>query len=402
MYEGGSAIGAYIRADVVLWAGKMNEKERLNRAIYDTIENADAWTSVLQLFLDISGAKKGVIVLRDRLTAEMVFPTTVARIFQSPLLNGFSKVEVDSYLNKYQDIDPWTEIEKVRHPHVPYALSDHYDHSELVRHKFWEWLKPQGIGDTVVAEIGQSGRNWVSMNLYFAAGDEDTKQAVLALVSELLWSMPYAWRVGEVVRDARRLEDRRVSFLGATPGAAFLLRSDRSIIAQNTKADILLDEHAACLSVRNGRLVFKDRELQRLSDEAFDQFGPRRRAEDTPEEHVVDTPTLRITFIALGAREDFLGSDVATRLVTFVDRSAITDASLQPIWEHPDLTTKERLLARSLAEGLTIIQHANKMKIGRDGANFHWRNLKEKLGVTKTRDIYARHEAYLAKTYTES
>jgi hypothetical protein len=97
----------------------MEAKQQLQDAIYETISDINKWENVLQLFIKVTGATKGIITLRDRQTAELVIPTNVRQELSSPFVNGFSEEEIHSYITHYIKLDPWTEIENLYHPHKP-------------------------------------------------------------------------------------------------------------------------------------------------------------------------------------------------------------------------------------------------------------------------------------------
>ncbi|MEH6444294.1 MAG: hypothetical protein V7784_10375 [Oceanospirillaceae bacterium] len=94
-----------------------------------------------QLFCEITGAKKGIITLRDRTSAELVIPKDVESDLSSPLLYGFSDQEIGSYIMHYIQFDPWTKFERLRHPNKPNALSKYVTYNEITATPFWQWVR---------------------------------------------------------------------------------------------------------------------------------------------------------------------------------------------------------------------------------------------------------------------
>ena len=130
---------------------------------FQTIPNVEKWEAVIRKLLAMTGARKGIMSLRSTTSADFVVPSGV---LDSPLIVNFDRSFVQSFVEEYIAHDPWTPIERAHHPHLPYVLSTHIAPAELRRSKFWEWLEPQGIDDTIVAEVGRSKGTWVGLNLY--------------------------------------------------------------------------------------------------------------------------------------------------------------------------------------------------------------------------------------------
>ena len=134
-------------------------KEKIENAIFETVSDINKWHTVLELFIMATGAQKGIISLRSHLSAELVIPTDVRQELGSPLVSGFTEEEVYAYITHYSEYDPWTEFENRYPPNEAYALSRHVGLGQLKQGKFWEWLEPQGINDTIVFKIGDSSSN---------------------------------------------------------------------------------------------------------------------------------------------------------------------------------------------------------------------------------------------------
>lgn len=106
-------------------------------------------------------------MLRDKYSVELYITNDISAELKSPMLYGFTADEIDDYLEHYYQDDPWTEVEHQYHPVIPYAMSSYLPVEALRKTKFWQWLEPQQINDSVVVEIFSAPDSWISMNLFF-------------------------------------------------------------------------------------------------------------------------------------------------------------------------------------------------------------------------------------------
>jgi hypothetical protein len=364
--------------------------------IYEVVENPAKWYEVLEAVCRITGANKAILSLRDRMTAELVIPTGVEGNFSSPMLYNFDEAHVQSFVETYNQHDPWTTYEQRYHPNRPYALSSYLPHEELVKSKFWEWLNPQGIGDTVVAEIGMLPKQWVAFNLYFAHDDQVTRDRVLELMTELLPRLRKVWHAGEVVRQGVLADSRALSFLEIQRDAAALLRPDGTMEAANEKARRLGEGPITFSGMRMG---YRSNEVRDQFNTAMSQLGDKPNQREFIE-FLIDDYCLTLSL--MGPAEDSLGMNKATRLLTISPQNDSTQFLKRPICENPLLTPAEKELVQHLAHGGKIKDFCEKTNLTKHGADNRWRSVKQKLNVEHPREIYAIHRVYCAANYDKS
>jgi DNA-binding CsgD family transcriptional regulator len=362
----------------------------LQQAIYKTIESIELWQDVLQLFCTLTGAKKGIITLRDRTTAELVIPNDVESDLSSPLLYGFSNEEIGSYIGHYIAYDPWTEFEKLYHPNTPIALSKYVKYDSITGSTFWEWLQPQGISDTVVLDIGASFPNWVAMNLYFDGQDAATKRKIVRYTSKLQETMQEVWSLGQKVRAAQLEPSRLGYFLDQQPDPSILLSPDGKIILANKKAEQLFNAPDSIIGRKEAEIIIQDKKLKKQYNNVM------RLIKDVPgakfhEKLDLKTGDFSLSLALIEKAEDQIGVDKAARLLTIKRLSK----SLACVWETPGLTKRERQLVEFIANGGRVIDFANSFNLSKSTSHFHWSNVKKKLNVQDRSEIVARHNIYL-------
>lgn len=375
----------------------MENLELLNATLYKTIEDINVWQDVLSLVCEISGADKGIIALRDQLTAEIVIPEVVEEELQSPLIFGFSQDEVESYIGYFWRYDPWTEIEKLYHPHTPYALSKHLGRAELVDSKFWEWLEPQSIDDTVVLELGSAPKYWTAMNLYYNKDSTSIREKILDVVTELEPKLQDIWRYGQLVRAAKSPSRCLEYLLEQKLHASFMIEQTGKVVTSNSKAKVFLSEEN-CLSVDlTNRLLPSALSSQQQMTTSLQKLSQSGSIPDQASVYEMvslhDGFSLRISPIfstedTVGDRECLYLVKILTSDHTYIDIDT-------PIWKTKGLSPKERQLVELLANGKKVVDYQKENSVAKSTAHFHWANVKKKLKVKDRSEIFAKHQLYL-------
>ncbi len=363
--------------------GHMQTKEQLRNAIEQTLPDINKWQNVLEIFVKITGASKGIISLRNRLTAELVVPTDVRQELCSPLVYGFSEEEIYHYITHYIEHDPWTDIENLYHPYEPYPLSKHIARKELENSLFWEWLEPQNISDTVVLEIGASSEYWVAMNLYYPIEDTTVKQCILDYTLEFQKTIQQVWKHGQAVRMAV-LESPYIEYsLEQQPQPAFLIRSNRELLAKNKKAEqILKDQNTVFLVSQDKKLRLKNKKISEQIDLAIHSSKEKNFSKSNTKQIEIHYESMILKFTPIGDAENLLGENTAQYMLTIHQCL---------IWEHPSLTPRQKQLAEILAKGGRVVDFQNHYSITKSTAHLHWGEVKKKFNVKDRAEIHELH-----------
>lgn len=368
----------------------MRNLEKLQLAIYKTIENIALWQDVLQMLCEVTGAKKGIITLRDRTTAELVVPTDVENDLSSPLLYGFSLEEIGGYIEHYIEFDPWTAFEKLHHPDKPIALTKYVKYEALVSSPFWEWLAPQGISDTVVLDIGTSYPNWIAMNLYYDGQDPAVKRKIVRYTTKLQQVMQQAWELGQKVRAAHLEPSRLGYFLDQQLDPSILFSPAGEIILLNHQAEQLCNPGESIFSCESKRLLIEDKKLNKQFLKLLDDIGQVSQAQRL-DKYEFKNGDFKLTLTLIEKAEDPIGVDKAARLLTIRK----LNQALLCVWETPGLTNRERQLVEVLAGGGRIVDFSNQYGVTKSTSHFHWGNVKKKLNIVDRAQIVTLQQAYL-------
>lgn len=359
--------------------------------LFKTIADSSHWQKALAVLCEEIGAQKAIITLRDVDTANLVIPTQVSEEHLSPLLYGFSENEVGAYLDEYVHVDPWTQYERVFRPFLPYALSKFISQPELKQTKFWPWLERQGINDTVVAEIGYSGKHWAAINLYF---DNDSTNAVEGVVDGLTAYqdiLQQVWRTGFSLTSAKATMQINSSIIDYLSDPAVLLDRNLIVLSCNTKATDAL-EAGLIEDLECGKRVRLCGSVERVSKDGF-ELGA---ADRTHGSSGGNSSSYVAVLSELNHVEDVVGYAHAHLLLTLVSKERNQLNTEEYIWNKSELTPNERVLARTIAEGGQIKDVENKLGISKSRTMQIWRCLRKKLDVRDKADLYARHQKHLA------
>ncbi|MGI9408107.1 MAG: hypothetical protein ACR2O4_17150 [Hyphomicrobiaceae bacterium] len=362
-------------------------------AIYDTWDDVQKWQDVLKALIETTGAAKGMLSVREAGTRGFVIAEPLTTTGCGPVQFGFSNEEIESYATRYVDFDPWTDIENLRRPVRPYALSAHLDENKLRSSRFWEWLEPQGVSESVVCEIASRQGYWIALNILFAA-DERITRRTLDTLTDLQPAFRKAWRLGEVYRETETLKRQQALFLEQYHRPCAMVRRDGSILAMNSEARQYFSGKSNMFRIVQDRIVMLDMVLRQQFEAALVAPAPLPCATDGASAIQINLPDHRWYVSCTGQAENVLGFETGMKLVVVASPGA-GDEDL-PIWEHPDLTFNGRKLVRHLAHGGTIIGFAKHTGLTRHGADYHWRRAKLVLGVSNVKEIFAAHHRYLA------
>lgn len=367
-------------------------KEKIENAIFETISDIDKWQLVLKYLVEATGASKGIITLRDRLTAELVIPNDVRQELGSPLIYGFSEQEVDSYISHYIKYDPWTKIENLYHPDEAYALSTHLDIITLKKHIFWEWLEPQNISDCIIFKIGESSsKYWIALNIYYPMEKRSVKKSIFEYLSVFRNTIRNAWKQGQKIRLSHVKSSYAEYFIEQRSQPSFLINSHKEVLQKNKKAkESQLDSDSPFLLDIDNTLRPKDKALKKLLQSTMRQLEKKQSNQQTIPQASIVYQTKHIQVSLIGKAESLLGENTALFLI---EQHHLADKQL--IWEDSALTRRERELVEILAKGGRVVDFQNHYKLAKSTAHMHWKHVKEKLNIKDRSDIYSSHQIYL-------
>lgn len=358
--------------------------QRLNALLLDAIPDVRNWGRVIQEILKETGAAKGVLALRMNYTADFRLP---AKVLESPLVVNFEPEFIESYVERYRALDPWTEIEKLHPPVNPFALSKYLPIEALKETAFWEWLEPQGISDTVVVRLGETEGHWAGLNIFFDVEDDRTRERVMALLAALQPSLRRVWEISEIHHKLSNQMGVRLKEISFMPLAAFFCRADGTA---NMVTEQLLELCAfnedLLLSIEP-KIRFRSHQVEfaGLLEQAA-QLGQTASCDLALGDRAVLLSISRVT-----SSEDVLGRRTEQFLGVLVDPLFEGRRRFQERLARADLTERERELLDYLMESPkhTLVSFAARIGKTEHAADYHWRNIKKKLGILTLGELHA-------------
>jgi DNA-binding CsgD family transcriptional regulator len=362
---------------------KPSEIRAIDTAVLDTITDIGKWGDVIRLLIKTSGATKGILALRQSRSASFVVPS---QILDSPLIVGFSMTEIERYVTDFVASDPWTEIEKKYHPTRPYALSKYLPFEDLKKAVFWEWLKPQDISDTVVVSVGSFEAYWVGLNLFFDGQDNMVQQRTIALLDEMLPNLKRAWSVSEVHRMASQQSGVTLREIAFLPLSAFFCKANGETNMATDQLRALQVSEPDLLRGIEPYVQFELRHHHRQYTQLLEQVAKDGITASTHLDHGDVEMVLSISRVTQA--EDVLGRKTAQFLCVLTHPSFDEKTRINALIGSGKLSPREEELLNYLKEpGSTIVGFSNHIGKSKHAADFHWRNLKRKLGVNNLQDL---------------
>ena len=362
---------------------KQSEIRVINTAILDTVTDLGKWGDVIRLLIETSGASKGILALRQHRNANFKIPSGV---LDSPLLLGFSNAEIEDYVTEFVAVDPWTKIEEKHPPVKPYALSTYLPLEDLIKSEFWEWLEPQNISDTVVVIVGSFESYWVGLNLFFDGQNKSVHQRIIALLEELLPSLKRAWKVGEIHRMASQQVGVTLREIAFIPLSAFFCQANGQTNMATDQLGALQNAEPDLLRCIEPSVKFELRHHQLQFTELLEQVAKSGVMDCSCLEYGEVDIVLSISRVT--EAEDILGRQTAQFLCVLTHPLFDERTRVNSLLGSIGLSDREEQLLDYLkARDSTISGFAGHIGKTKHAADFHWRNLKRKLGVNSLRDL---------------
>lgn len=374
----------------------MHKNNMITELLYQTVTNIEVWQDVLAYLCNVTGAPKGIIMLRDKGDAELFISKNIHAELESPMLYGLSGEDIESYITEYYKFDPWTNIEKNHHPVRPYAMSKYLPIKSLQETKFWEWLEPQGINDSVVVELYDSKNYWISINLFLDGNDEKIKKLSLIVLENLQFLMNKVWHLGLQYKMSNSSPEGLVYFLEQQTSPSILIDCNLKVIHKNKKADVILSAPNNLIKRAAGHLFIRNSGKQKLFKETVVNLSSVEFNPILPPTTVINLGSWSCHVTLLSDAQNIVGEDTALRLLSFrLNVLHPDDQQLFPIWESPGLTSREKELVKELAEGNKVVDFQKKHKMAKSTAHNHWTSVKRKLQLKDRAQIVDKHRYYL-------
>lgn len=356
--------------------------------LFDTIDDPESWHVALGALCGAVGAKKAIISLRHYPSAEIVVPSIVEEEHNSPLLFGFTEDEVGAFLTDFYDVDPWTPIEREKHPYTPYPLSRYLSDQALVKSRFWDWLHPQGINDSMVAEVGFTEDNWAAINLYFHRDSREEAEAKTRLLEAYLPWIRKVWKIGRELWLARLRINPELTLINALEQPALVLTQDLRLMGWNSAAADLA-KSGLIRNMRLNEVPLVPLDLSVMRDPKLDVSLPTF----DPDEGEITLPPHSAVLNPIRLAEHMSGEQLGSLLLTLMPNTDHLVRQKAAVWEHPDLTQQESRLVRLYAHGAQVTDVMDELGVSRTRIMQIWRSARAKLGIERKVQLQVIHES---------
>ena len=210
----------------------------ITSSLIETVTDQSAWPRTLADICQLTRTTNAVITLR----AAMVIPDAVREVQQSPLIHGFTQAEVEEYLTRHHGSDPWITVARDNHPYSPFAMSKFWPFEKLRDTPFGTWLEKQKIDDTVIVDLGATGKYWAAMNLYFGDTSSSKAETICRKVKDILPILRSAWAAGRNIQLERQAAGRVEGILEHVAFPVVVVAAEGNILHFNDAAQRLADK----------------------------------------------------------------------------------------------------------------------------------------------------------------
>lgn len=344
-----------------------------------TVIDPHYWPTALKTLCAVCGASKAFITRRTAIGAHIVVPHHQGGDWYSPMVFGFTASEIESYFSDFSEVDPWAEIETRYHPIRPYSMQDYFPVQSLRKSQFWAWLAPQGIVDCVVVELGHDKNGWDALTLFLNAKQAREYRQVLKTLTANLSDLTAMWAAGRQVMQAKDDTILTAAFVARTEEPSLSIDVDNRVLAMNSAAQVLVDQHVIKASVGGQLRVPREwgRNIRSLAPHVAVLDGVAQASDWVP-------------VIAQGRLEATAdGQPVQHRFMLLMEN--LRDPGDRPDWDHPALNAREKRLVRHLADGGQVKDGALLFNISIRANAEVWKAASRKLGGLKKQDLVVRN-----------
>ena len=362
--------------------------ESIIKTIYNTLESTEKWENVLRMICRETGASKAIITARIKTTSDVIIPPIAKQVHHSPLLYGLTEKDIDRYIYVYHNHDAWTIIEKENHPTTPYSLAKYLPLEKLKKTKFWEWLEPQGVTDSIVAEIYNNATHWIALNIYYELSDRKVQQNIFAFLRDYLPEMNKAWELGERLKTSDGIMVSGNEIIQRYDHAAILLAPPNRVIDSNRHAVELLDKMELG-KIHNKTLRLKDRSVQAwISDQTKTMFD-HRKPNSVEQSYSIESkfPEVQYTLSRMSKFDEMLGTGSPVFLLSIYSEQSERNYTFDELINHPKITPKQREVLLHLAHGKKLNETPKLTGTKIDNVRKHWANAKKNLGLHSIKQV---------------
>jgi DNA-binding CsgD family transcriptional regulator len=364
----------------------MQNDERLSRLIsniYDAALDSTLWASVLEQIAGFVGGPAASLYSKD----VVIKSANVAYQF------GLDPRYVQLYLERYARFDPTGAAHLFAEIEEPVATADVMPYDEFLDTRFYrEWVKPQGLVDTVNSVLEKSLTSLSCLVVFRHERDglvDDQTRRRMRLIA------PHVRRaalIGKVIDLKTAQAETLADAMDGISAGMYLVDATGRVVHANMAGHVMLNS-SDVLSVAGGRLISGDLQADQALAETFTAAGHG--------EPTVGTKGIAVSLIArngkryvahvlpltAGARRR-AGASYAAAAALFVHKAVLeTPSALEVIAKTYRLTPTELRVLLAIVEVGGVPEVADALGIGETTVKTHLGRLYGKTDTRRQADL---------------
>jgi DNA-binding CsgD family transcriptional regulator len=364
----------------------MQNDERLSRLIsniYDAALDSTLWASVLEQIAGFVGGPAASLYSKD----VVIKSANVAYQF------GLDPRYVRLYLERYARFDPTGAAHLFAEIEEPVATADVMPYDEFLDTRFYrEWVKPQGLVDTVNSVLEKSLTSLSCLVVFRHERDglvDDQTRRRMRLIA------PHVRRaalIGKVIDLKTAQAETLADAMDGISAGMYLVDATGRVVHANMAGHVMLNS-SDVLSVAGGRLISGDLQADQALAETFTAAGHG--------EPTVGTKGIAVSLIArngkryvahvlpltAGARRR-AGASYAAAAALFVHKAVLeTPSALEVIAKTYRLTPTELRVLLAIVEVGGVPEVADALGIGETTVKTHLGRLYGKTDTRRQADL---------------
>jgi DNA-binding CsgD family transcriptional regulator len=364
----------------------MQNDERLSRLIsniYDAALDSTLWASVLEQIAGFVGGPAASLYSKD----VVIKSANVAYQF------GLDPRYVRLYLERYARFDPTGAAHLFAEIEEPVATADVMPYDEFLDTRFYrEWVKPQGLVDTVNSVLEKSLTSLSCLVVFRHERDglvDDQTRRRMRLIA------PHVRRaalIGKVIDLKTAQAETLADAMDGISAGMYLVDATGRVVHANMAGHVMLNS-SDVLSVAGGRLISGDLQADQALAETFTAAGHG--------EPTVGTKGIAVSLIArngkryvahvlpltTGARRR-AGASYAAAAALFVHKAVLeTPSALEVIAKTYRLTPTELRVLLAIVEVGGVPEVADALGIGETTVKTHLGRLYGKTDTRRQADL---------------
>ena len=364
----------------------MQNDERLSRLIsniYDAALDSTLWASVLEQIAGFVGGPAASLYSKD----------VVIKLANVAYQFGLDPRYVQLYLERYARFDPTGAAHLFAEIEEPVATADVMPYDEFLDTRFYrEWVKPQGLVDTVNSVLEKSLTSLSCLVVFRHERDglvDDQTRRRMRLIA------PHVRRaalIGKVIDLKTAQAETLADALDGISAGMYLVDATGRVVHANMAGHVMLNS-SDVLSVAGGRLISGDLQADQALAETFTAAGHG--------EPTVGTKGIAVSLIArngkryvahvlpltAGARRR-AGASYAAAAALFVHKAVLeTPSALEVIAKTYRLTPTELRVLLAIVEVGGVPEVADALGIGETTVKTHLGRLYGKTDTRRQADL---------------